>query len=147
MIAGVYMGFDQPRNMGGYAQGGTMAAPIFRDFAKQAMAGMPKKPFVAPRGIRLVRIDRRTGRRVYGGFPSNDPESAVIWDVFKPETEPRRSVRREELLAQLDARKAQAKAAALARLRARQQSRRASSDTPQTTRSDSDFLNQEGGIY
>src|SRR6185295_6416807 len=32
VVAGVYMGFDRPRPMGGYAQGGTLAAPIFRQF-------------------------------------------------------------------------------------------------------------------
>ena len=58
VVAGVYLGYDQPRNMGGYAQGGSLAAPIFKQFARQALAGMPKTPFVAPVGTRLVRIDR-----------------------------------------------------------------------------------------
>jgi penicillin-binding protein 1A len=43
---------------------------------------------------------------VFGGFPTQtDPRSAVIWEAFQPETEPRRSFRRnrpndEELLEQ-----------------------------------------------
>ena len=41
VVAGVYMGFDQPRPMGGYAQGGTLAAPIFRQFARTAFKDMP----------------------------------------------------------------------------------------------------------
>jgi penicillin-binding protein 1A len=91
VVAGVYMGYDQPRSMGGYAQGGRIAAPIFKDFARVAFKDMPKVPFVAPQGIRWVRIDRATGRRVFGAFPvQEDPKSAVIWEAFQPQTEPRR---------------------------------------------------------
>ena len=97
IVAGVYMGFDQPRPMGGYAQGGTLAAPIFRQFARTAFEGMPVVPFRAPEGVRMVRIDRRSGRRVYGEWPGTDPRAAVIWEAFKPESEPRRTVARDEL--------------------------------------------------
>ena len=56
---------------------------------------MPKGPFVAPTGIRWVRIDRASGRRVFGSFPvQEDPKSAVIWEAFQPQTEPRRFYRR-----------------------------------------------------
>ncbi|NUS99671.1 MAG: PBP1A family penicillin-binding protein [Sphingomonas sp.] len=95
VVGGVYMGYDQPRSMGGYAQGGRIAAPIFKQFAQTAFKDMPKVPFVAPNGIRWVRIDRATGRRVFGSFPvQEDPKSAVIWEAFQPQTEPRRFYRR-----------------------------------------------------
>ncbi len=97
MIAGVYIGYDQPRPMGGYAQGGTIAVPIFKDFAMKAMKDMPVVPFRAAPGIRMVRIDRTSGKRVFGGFPGTSPEAAVIWEAFKPESEPRRSIRQDEL--------------------------------------------------
>jgi len=97
VIGGVYLGYDQPRSLGGAAQGGRVAAPIFKQFAKIAYKDVPPVPFVAPAGIRMVRIDRNSGRRVFGTFPvQEDPKSAVIWEAFKPETEPRRSVRRYE---------------------------------------------------
>ncbi|MCU0948995.1 MAG: transglycosylase domain-containing protein, partial [Porphyrobacter sp.] len=35
MIAGAYIGFDQPRNMGGYAFGGTIAAPIIKSLIEK----------------------------------------------------------------------------------------------------------------
>ena len=143
MVAGVYLGYDQPRNMGGYAQGGTLAAPVFRRFAEKAMAGMPKTPFVAPKGVRMVRVDRRTGKRVYGGWPTDDPKSPIIWDVFKPETEPRRSIRKDELLARLEARKAQLLAErAAARARALEANRNRG-----PAQNDDEFLQAEGGIY
>jgi penicillin-binding protein 1A len=95
IVAGVYLGYDQPRSLGGYAQGGRIAAPIFEDFAKVAFKDVPVVPFRAPAGIRMVRIDRRSGRKVFGAWPTGeDPKAAVIWEAFKPETEPRRSLRR-----------------------------------------------------
>jgi penicillin-binding protein 1A len=98
LIAGVYMGFDHPKPMGGYAQGGTLAAPIFKQWAQVAYKDAPVIPFRAPAGIRMVRIDRRSGQKVFGAWPGDDPKAAVIWEAFKPESEPRRSMRRDELL-------------------------------------------------
>ena len=95
VVAGVYLGYDQPRSLGGWAQGGRIAAPVFKQFAQTAFKDMPKVPFVAPTGIRWVRVDRGTGRRVFGTFPvQEDPKSPVIWEAFQPQTEPRRSFRR-----------------------------------------------------
>ena len=71
--------------MGGYAQGGRIAAPIFKQLAQAAFKDQPKIPFVAPAGIRMVRIDRATGKRVFGAFPTvEDPKSSVIWEAFQP---------------------------------------------------------------
>jgi penicillin-binding protein 1A len=98
LIAGIYMGFDHPKPMGGYAQGGTLAAPIFKQWAQVAYKDAPVVPFRAPAGIRMVRIDRRSGQKVFGAWPTDDPKAAVIWEAFKPESEPRRSLRRDELL-------------------------------------------------
>jgi len=97
IVAGVYVGYDHPRPMGHGAQGGRIAAPIFKQFAQKAFVGMPPLPFVAPAGIRWVRIDRATGRKVFGTFPTReDPKSPVIWEAFQPQTEPRRSFRRSQ---------------------------------------------------
>jgi penicillin-binding protein 1A len=135
IVAGVYMGFDQPRPMGGYAQGGTLAAPIFKQFAKEAFKDMPVVPFRAPAGIRMVRIDRRSGRKVFGTWPTDEPKAAVIWEAFKPESEPRRSIRREQVAdAQPAILKARAKRPAPAKRRA-------------SPAQESDFLQREGGIY
>jgi penicillin-binding protein 1A len=94
IVAGVYLGYDQPRPMGHAAQGGRIAAPIWKQWALTALKDQPKVPFVAPPGIRWVRIDRATGKRVFGVFPiGNDPKAPVIWEAFQPQTEPRRSYR------------------------------------------------------
>jgi len=122
MVGGLYMGYDSPKPMGGYAQGGTIAAPVFRQFAQTAMKDMPVVPFQAPAGIRMIRIDRKSGRRVFGAWPDGSPLSPVIWEAFKPESEPRRTIRREEIATTAKAPKAAAA-------------------------SDSEFLQSQGGIY
>ena len=97
IVAGVYIGYDQPRSMGGYAQGGRIAAPIFKEWAQTALKDQPKVPFVAPAGIRWVRVDRATGKRVFGSSrPRKTPNPSVIWEAFQPQTEPRRSYRRSQ---------------------------------------------------
>ena len=102
IVAGVYMGFDQPRNMGGYAQGGTYAAPMFKQFVRETRDRWSAEPFIAPPGIRMVRVDRRTGKRVFDAWPSDDPRAGVIWEAFKPDTEPDRSTRLDEIAAKRD---------------------------------------------
>jgi penicillin-binding protein 1A len=92
IVAGVYLGYDQPRPLGGWAQGGRISAPIWKEWALTALKDQPKVPFVAPPGIRWVRIDRASGKQVFGVFPTaNDPLSPVIWEAFQPQTEQRRS--------------------------------------------------------
>ena len=124
LVGGVYMGYDRPRPLGGYAQGGTLAAPIFKQFAIAAMANDSIVPFRLAPGISMVRIDRMSGRRVFGAWPTTDPKAGVIWEAFKPASEPRRSIRRAGDTIGLPA-------APKAVVRNR----------------DSEFLQKEGGIY
>ena len=134
IVAGVYIGYDQPRPMGHAAQGGRIAAPIFKQFAQVAFKDQPKIPFVAPADIRMVRIDRVSGKRVFGTFPTvEDPKSSVIWEAFQPETEPRRSFRREDRERSAD-RQAAAQKARMKR-------------AVQPRQSSEDFLQRQGGIY
>ena len=138
MIGGLYIGYDQPHSLGGGAQGGTLAAPIFKAFALKAYEGMEKIPFRAPQGIRMVRIDRASGKPVFGAWPGDDPKASVIWEAFKPESEPRRAVRR-DIIPDPAAVQAAAQAKARAAAQAQQQQKE--------TRKDSDFLQRQGGIY
>lgn len=97
MIAGAYVGFDQPRNMGGYAFGGTISAPIIKSLIEKTKPKWSDLPPVAPTGVRMVRIDRRSGKRVFDGWPTDDPKSAIIWEAFKPDTEPERYTRQDAI--------------------------------------------------
>ena len=96
IVGGVYLGYDKPRSLGGWAQGGRVAAPIFKEFVQETRDKWTGRPFLAPAGVRMVRIDRASGRRVFDGWPSDEPKAAVIWEAFKPDTEPRRTRRQDE---------------------------------------------------
>lgn len=92
IVAGVYLGYDTPRSLGGAAQGGRISAPIWKQWALTALKDQPKIPFVAPPGIRWVRIDRGSGKPVFGEFPTSEEEkSDVIWEAFQPQTEEQRT--------------------------------------------------------
>ena len=82
LTCGVYVGFDNPRTLGKLEQGATVAAPIFRDFMKGALAGVPPTPFRVPPGIEFVPVDRLTGAVVPEGTPGS------IEEAFKSGTAP-----------------------------------------------------------
>ncbi|MGY2845960.1 MULTISPECIES: penicillin-binding protein 1A [Bradyrhizobium] len=83
LAVGVYMGYDKPRNLGRAATGGHVAAPIARDFLKLALADKPPTPFKVPAGIKLIRVDAKTGMRAGPGDGGN-----TILEAFKPGTAP-----------------------------------------------------------
>ena len=82
LAVGVFVGFDQPRTLGGIEQGATAAAPIFRDFMDEALRGQPAIPFRIPATVRLVRVSVETGRLAQFG------DTNVILEAFRPGTEP-----------------------------------------------------------
>src|SRR5262245_40381233 len=81
LVVGVFMGYDKPRHIADRASGGSLAAPIFRDFMKVALADKPAVPFRVPTNIKLIRVDPRTGMRAV-------PGGAQILEAFKPGTAP-----------------------------------------------------------
>jgi penicillin-binding protein 1A len=83
LVVGVYVGYDKPRSLGRNAQGGHTAGPIARDFMKFALADKPAIPFRIPAGIKLIRVDPKTGLRVAPGSGG-----ASILEAFKPGTAP-----------------------------------------------------------
>ncbi len=103
IVGGVYIGYDQPRPMGGYAQGGTFAAPIFKQFVQTTRPRWNHLPFAAPSDVRMVKVDRISGKKVFEGTPTDDPKSAIIWEAFKADTEPQRTTRQDEIASQRDA--------------------------------------------
>ena len=82
LVVGVFVGFDTPRPMGKGNTGGAVAAPIFGNFVKQALADQPAVPFRMPPGIKLVRVNLKTGLRT-----SPDDPNAIM-EAFKTDEEP-----------------------------------------------------------
>jgi penicillin-binding protein 1A len=83
LAVGMYVGFDQPRTLGSKDTGGSVCAPMFRDFMADALRDVPATPFRIPPGVRLVRVNPDTGRLAQPG------DARVIYEAFKPGTEPR----------------------------------------------------------
>ena len=137
IVGGVYLGFDQPRSLGGYAQGGTFAAPIFRQFVSATKPRWSHTPFAAPTDVRMVKIDRVTGKRVFSGEPTDDPKSAIIWEAFKADTEPPRATRQDQLAAEREM-----IIAAIRKLREAK-----SDDAAPKEEEGADFVEQQGGVY
>jgi len=138
LVAGAYVGFDQPRNMGGYAMGGTIAAPIIKSLIEKSRGQWSDVPAIAPSGIQMVRVDRRTGKRVLNGWPSGEARADIIWEAFKPDTVPDRSTRLDELEAKRDE--------ILELIRAGREQGSGLTDAL-TNDQVADFVEEQGGIY
>ncbi|GLK81099.1 penicillin-binding protein 1A [Methylopila turkensis] len=82
LAVGVYLGYDKPRSMGEGETGGSIAAPVFTEFMKAALADKPAVPFRVPPGIKLIRINPSNGMRASAGDPK------MILEAFKPGTAP-----------------------------------------------------------
>ncbi|MGE3867569.1 MAG: penicillin-binding protein 1A, partial [Hyphomonadaceae bacterium] len=82
LVAGVWIGFDQPRTLGEGETGGGLSAPVFRDFMNVALKDQPATPFRLPPGVRLVKIDYKTGL-----LPGPNTTETIL-EAFRPGTEP-----------------------------------------------------------
>jgi penicillin-binding protein 1A len=83
LVVGIYIGYDKPRNLGRGGTGGHLAAPVARDFLKLALADKAAVPFRVPAGIKLIRVDAKTGMRAGPG-----DSGRTILEAFKPGTAP-----------------------------------------------------------
>lgn len=82
LVVGVFLGYDTPRNLGTGNTGGTLAAPIFTDFMRVALADTPPIEFPVPAGMQLIPINRTTGLMAAAGG------DGTILEAFKPGTAP-----------------------------------------------------------
>jgi len=82
LVAGLYIGYDQPRPLGRGATGGQLSAPIFLEFMQMALADQPPIPFRVPPGLNFIPIDRTTGMLAHGNG------AGIILEAFKPGTGP-----------------------------------------------------------
>lgn len=79
LVVGTYVGFDEPRTLGRRETGAAVALPIFYNFMEQALKNQPDIPFRIPQGIKLVRINNKTGK------PATPNDTSVIFEALKPD--------------------------------------------------------------
>ncbi|MCF8029472.1 MAG: PBP1A family penicillin-binding protein [Desulfohalobiaceae bacterium] len=84
LLAGVFVGFDDPRPMGKYETGSRAAAPIWIDYWKRVQSGYPVLDFQKPQGIVMARVDAENGLLAGPGTE----ESYMI--PFKAGTQPQK---------------------------------------------------------
>jgi penicillin-binding protein 1A len=81
LIAGVFIGYDDPDSFGNNETGGHIAAPVFRDCMITALKDAPATAFRTPPGLRLYRVNPSTGVMAAAG-------ASAIYEAYKPGTEP-----------------------------------------------------------
>ncbi|QIZ79686.1 penicillin-binding protein 1A [Thalassovita gelatinovora] len=84
IVAGCYMGHDQPRPLGRGSYGGTMCGPVFTEFMKKTTQKYGGGPFKVPEGGHFIKIDRYTGERL----PNDVSGANVVAEYFRDGEEP-----------------------------------------------------------
>ncbi|MEM1352386.1 MAG: penicillin-binding transpeptidase domain-containing protein, partial [Pseudomonadota bacterium] len=84
IVAGCYIGYDQPRSLGRGASGGGMCGPVFQSFMEEATAKYGGGPFEIPPGGQFIKIDRFSGARL----PDDATGDAVVAEYFRSGEEP-----------------------------------------------------------
>ncbi len=84
LVAGCYIGYDQPRSLGEGTFGGNTCGPVFQEFMKEAIEEYGGGKFRVPPGGRFIKIDRYTGARL--GDDASGP--TVVAEYFRDGEEP-----------------------------------------------------------
>lgn len=79
LVAGVYVGYDEPVSLGRVETGAAAALPAFYYFMEEALKDVPDSNFRIPQGIKLVRINPKTGKLSQPG------DATVILEAIKPD--------------------------------------------------------------
>ena len=82
LVTGVFVGYDEPKSLGGKETGGSLAVPIFKEFMDKALKDTPPVPFRIPPGVRMVQVNAKSGHPTYPG------DTDAIWEPFLAGTEP-----------------------------------------------------------
>lgn len=84
IVAGCYIGFDNPRSLGRGAFGGSLCGPVFNTFMSKAIQKYGGGAFKVPQDCQFIKIDRFNGARL----PDAASGENVIAECFRPGEEP-----------------------------------------------------------
>jgi len=84
IVAGCYIGYDQPESLGPGASGGGMCGPVFTEFMQHAVSRFGGRAFRIPDGCEFIKIDRFTGARLSDGATGDN----VVSECFREGEEP-----------------------------------------------------------
>ncbi|MEM9605126.1 MAG: penicillin-binding protein 1A [Pseudomonadota bacterium] len=80
VVATAWVGFDQVQTLGAKETGGRAALPMWINFMREALDGVPEQAKEQPDSIVRVRIDRETGRLASAGGRD------TVFELFRDET-------------------------------------------------------------
>ena len=84
IVAGCYIGYDQPRSLGRGAYGSSMCGPVFQSFMQKAVQKYGGGAFKIPDECQFIKIDRFTGARL----PDSASGDNVVSECFRAGEEP-----------------------------------------------------------
>ncbi|MCL4130149.1 UNVERIFIED_CONTAM: hypothetical protein GTU68_020105 [Idotea baltica] len=84
IVAGCYIGYDQPRSLGRGASGGGLCGPVFNSFMSTAINRYGGGAFEVPENCMFINIDRFTGARLPDGVSGDN----VVRECFRLGEEP-----------------------------------------------------------
>jgi penicillin-binding protein 1A len=82
LVTGVWVGYDDSRQMGKGETGSRAACPIWLYFMREVLKGKPIIPFQHPDGVVITKIDARTG------LLASPSSKKTCFQAFKKGTEP-----------------------------------------------------------
>ena len=84
IVAGCYIGYDNPQSLGSGASGGGLCGPVFNEFMAEAIAEFGGGAFSVPDACRFIKIDRFTGARLADDASGDN----VVSECFRTGEEP-----------------------------------------------------------
>jgi penicillin-binding protein 1A len=76
LVAGLWVGYDQPRSLGSHETAGRLAAPVWADFMRRALHGTSPEAIPIPEDVLSARVNYRTG------LPTDDRDPEAITEYF-----------------------------------------------------------------
>jgi len=83
VVTTAWVGFDNQRPMGRRETGGRAALPMWINFMRVALDGMPENLQEQPEGLVTIRIDAETGK------PADSSTTKSLFELFREENAPR----------------------------------------------------------
>jgi len=76
LVAGLWVGYDQPRSLGSHESAGRLAAPVWADFMRRALRDLPPETVTIPEAVFSATVNYLTG------LPTGPDDPEAITEFF-----------------------------------------------------------------